>query len=332
MNSVPPCASSSAPTLRLLRAVAGFDAEQLDLHALRRDRGGVDDHERAVGARRMAREWCARRAPCRAPDGPTIRMRLLVGATFSMVWRSWFIGRRPADQRRRQRRELLELLHLALEPRVLQRALGDQHQPVGLERLLDEVVGAALDGGDRGLDIAVAGDHHHRQFGMFLLERVEQLQAVEPAALQPDVEKNQVGPARDDRGQRVVAVARGARARSPRPAGCRRPVRGYRLRRRRSGFRMPWSRLLALLASIALGRRSAATGSAAKRKRIQAPRSPGDLFRRIVQLDARRHALRECARRWRGRGRCPSRASSRRARAAGCGFPSAGRCRCRSRR
>ena len=26
------------------------------------------------------------------PDGPTIRMRLLVGATFSMVWRSWLIA------------------------------------------------------------------------------------------------------------------------------------------------------------------------------------------------------------------------------------------------
>ena len=27
-----------------------------------------------------------------APDGPTIRMRLLVGATFSIVWRSWLIA------------------------------------------------------------------------------------------------------------------------------------------------------------------------------------------------------------------------------------------------
>ena len=33
-----------------------------------------------------------------APDGPTIRTRLLVGATFSMVWRSWFIaGERPTS-------------------------------------------------------------------------------------------------------------------------------------------------------------------------------------------------------------------------------------------
>ena len=116
-----------------------------------------------------------------------------------MAWRSWLIAGRTADQRRRQRRQLLELLDLALEPRGFQRAVGDQHQPVGLERLFDEVVGAVLDGGDRGFDIAVAGNHHDRQFGMLLLDGVEQLQAVELAALQPDVEKDQVRPARDDR-------------------------------------------------------------------------------------------------------------------------------------
>ena len=42
--------------------------------------------------------------PCRwraasslpAPDGPTIMIRLLVGAIFSIVWRSWLIdGERP---------------------------------------------------------------------------------------------------------------------------------------------------------------------------------------------------------------------------------------------
>ena len=27
-----------------------------------------------------------------APDGPTIRMRLLVGDTFSITWRSWLIA------------------------------------------------------------------------------------------------------------------------------------------------------------------------------------------------------------------------------------------------
>ena len=110
-------------------------------------------------------------------------------------------------RRARSRRcELLELLHLALEPGILERAFGNEQQPVGLEGLFDEVVGAALDGRYGGLDIAVAGDHDDRHFGMFALERVEQLQAVEPASLQPDVEKDEVGPAGDDRRQRLVAV------------------------------------------------------------------------------------------------------------------------------
>ena len=39
-------------------------------------------------------------------------------------------------------------------------------QPVGLERLLDEVVGTLLDRGDRGLDRAVAAEHDHRHLGM----------------------------------------------------------------------------------------------------------------------------------------------------------------------
>ncbi len=53
--------------LAALRAVAGFDAEQLDFHLLRHDGGGVDHDERPVGARRQRVEWCARQAPCRCP-------------------------------------------------------------------------------------------------------------------------------------------------------------------------------------------------------------------------------------------------------------------------
>ena len=116
-----------------------------------------------------------------------------------------------SDQRRRQRRHLLELADFALEARGLERAVGDQHQPVGLERLLDEVVGAVLDGGDGGFDIAVAGDHHDRNFGVFGFENVEQLQAVELGALQPDIEKNQVRPPGRDGSQRIVRIAGGAR-------------------------------------------------------------------------------------------------------------------------
>ncbi len=46
---------------------------------------------------------------------------------------------------------------------------------------------------------------------MLLLEGVEQLQAVELGTLQPDVEEDEVRPARDDCRERLVAVARGER-------------------------------------------------------------------------------------------------------------------------
>ena len=118
---------------------------------------------------------------------------------------------RTAGQHARRRRKLLELLHLALQPRGFQRPRRHQDQPVGLERLFDEVVGAALDRRDRGFDVAVAGDHHDRQVGMVALDLFEQLQPVELAALQPDVEKHQMRAAIGDLRQRRIAVARGPR-------------------------------------------------------------------------------------------------------------------------
>ena len=48
--------------------------------------------------------------------------------------------------------------------------------------------------------------------GCCCLHDVEHLQPVEPAALQPDVEEDQVRPARLDRGQRLVGGAGRARA------------------------------------------------------------------------------------------------------------------------
>ena len=146
-----------------------------------------------------------------APDGPTIRMRLLALARPLDGLAQLVHAGRAADQHAGGRRQLLELLHLALQPRGLQRPRRHQDQPVGLERLFDEVVGAALDGGDRGLDVAVAGDHHHRHVGVVLLDLLEQLQAVELAALQPDVEKHQMRPPVGDLRQRRIAVARGPR-------------------------------------------------------------------------------------------------------------------------
>src|SRR6185295_3427298 len=69
--------------------------------------------------------------------------------------------------------------------------------------------GATLDCRDRGLDVAVAGDHHDGNLGVILLDLLEQLQAVELGALQPDVEKHQMRTTRGNLAKRGIAVARG---------------------------------------------------------------------------------------------------------------------------
>jgi hypothetical protein len=94
---------------------------------------------------------------------------------------------------------------------TLHGAFCRQRKAIRSEGFLDKVVGAAFDGGDCRLDIAVTGDHHDRQFGMLLLEAIEQLKTVKTAAMQPNVEENKIGLARNDRGQCFVAVARRAR-------------------------------------------------------------------------------------------------------------------------
>ena len=79
-------------------AVGGLGAEQLVLHALRRDRRGVEDDERPGRARATARGWCARPVPCRRPTAPEIMTRLLVGATFSISCAQVVHRRRAAEQ------------------------------------------------------------------------------------------------------------------------------------------------------------------------------------------------------------------------------------------
>src|SRR3546814_11248870 len=93
------------------------------------------------------------------------------------------------------------------QARRLDGALHHQQQAVRLERLLDEVVGAQLDGVDGGLDVAVAGDHHHRRGRRFLLHGAEDLHAVERRVLQPDIEHHEARPALAPQFPRAVAVA-----------------------------------------------------------------------------------------------------------------------------
>ena len=171
------------------------------------------------------------------PGAPVTRMRALVGAARSIVWRSWLTASECADDPARLHGAGAQVLDLALEARGFERALGDEHQPVGLERLLDEVVGAGLDRRDGRLDVAVARDHHHRQVGMLRLDEIEHLQAVEPAALEPDVEEDEMRAPRPRSRRAPRRRCRRCGCGGPRPRGCPPRARGCRPRRRRSGCR-----------------------------------------------------------------------------------------------
>ena len=192
-------------------AGAILGAEQLLLDAVGRHGGGVEDDERPVGAVRLLMQKArgellagTRRA---ADQDAAVGRREAVDGAFQLI-----DGGRFADHLGRDGRALLELAHLALQLRGFERAQGHEDEAIGLERLLDVVVGAALDGGDGGLDVAVAGDDDHGQIGIGALDDGEHFEAVEPAALQPDVENDELRPSLLDDAQRLVAVARQARA------------------------------------------------------------------------------------------------------------------------
>ena len=194
----------------LARPVTALDAEEFGLDAGRIHRRAIDRDERIGGAARArmdeARDdFLARAGRPRDKHAASGRRDLLDQLA-------------QLRDRRGQSDEFgivagleAQLLHFALQTRRFQRARRDMDQAVGLERLLDKVVGALLDRGDGGFDRAVAGDHHHRQIGLLALERLQDLDAVEPAALQPDVEDDELRAALAHGGERRLAVAGDAR-------------------------------------------------------------------------------------------------------------------------
>jgi hypothetical protein len=106
--------------------------------------------------------------------------------------------------------ELLQRTNFTTQPKRFQRAIGNQNEAISIERLLNEVVCPALDGGDRRFNRAVARDHDHGQVGMLPLYNVKECKAVEPATLKPDIQQQEIRTARTDGGQRVLRVLRRA--------------------------------------------------------------------------------------------------------------------------
>src|SRR3546814_7466535 len=68
--------------------------------------------------------------------------------------------------------------------------------------------------GDRSIKVAVARDHQHRDRRIASFDLVEQVEPVQPRALEPVVEQDQRRAPRRDRLERGIAVRRAARLRS----------------------------------------------------------------------------------------------------------------------
>jgi hypothetical protein len=120
-------------------------------------------------------------------------------------------GRALADQLRLRTRAQPQLGILGGQPRRLQRPAHDQQQPVGLEWLFDEVIGAELNGIHRRLDRAMARDHHHRHMRLLAMQRLQDPQTIQPRVPQPDVEHYEARPPRMERADRIIRIRRLAR-------------------------------------------------------------------------------------------------------------------------
>ncbi len=100
-----------------------------------------------------------------------------------------------------------QFLVFAAQAAGFHRAGHHDHQLVDVERLFDEIIGTLLDRGDRDLDVAVAADDHHRHVGVVALDRLEDVDPVHPAVLQPDVQDHQRRRVGVDRGHALVGIA-----------------------------------------------------------------------------------------------------------------------------
>ena len=173
-----------------LHAVGALDAEELLFHPVGLDaRRRHDDEGAGVPARLGVDE---------AGD------ELLAGTRRAEDEHARIGGRDPLDrllergdggggarQLHHQPGPRLELGVLALQALGFGGAADGVQQVVGLEGLLYEIRRPALDRGHGGLDIAMARDHDDGQVRIAPLDELEELQAVEAAVLQPDVEDDE---------------------------------------------------------------------------------------------------------------------------------------------
>ena len=182
-----------------------LDPEQFFLDTLGGHVGGADDDEGGRRALAPAVEQ-PRRDLLADPGGPD-QQHAAAGRGDALQRRADAIDRRGiAGEVVVLADGLAKALDLAAQPLRLGRARDHVEQALGLERLLDEVDRALPDRGHRGVEAAVARDDEHGDGRIAPLDLVEQLQPVEPRALQPHVEQRQRRAPLRDRLQRGVAV------------------------------------------------------------------------------------------------------------------------------
>src|SRR5690606_24942200 len=185
------------------------DAQQLDLHPIRTHGCAVDHDERAARTPRLPVQQPRRNLLARAGGTADQHAAARGGHALDRLAHGGD-GTRYADELGRPACPQAKLLVLPPERCRLDRPGDDQQQPIRLERLLDEVVGALLDGGDSCLDGSVTADHHHRHQWMLLLEHTKQLEPVQLALLKPYVQDDQARLPRAHRFERFLAVLGGA--------------------------------------------------------------------------------------------------------------------------
>src|SRR5437762_10389603 len=176
--------------LSRLAIVAGLAAEQLDLEPVRPHRRAIYRDERSLRAPRTRVEQAsddflagARRA---ADQNAAAGRRDALDLLAQLIDR-----RRGTDQVELAAGAQPQLGILPAQLRGLDRASDEEQEPVGLERLLDKVVGADLDRLDRGFDRAVPADHDDRDGRHLGAQLAQDRDAVELAALQPYVEDHE---------------------------------------------------------------------------------------------------------------------------------------------
>ena len=190
-------------------STTAIDAEQFLLHALRCNCRCIDGHERRLLVARLGMNGAGdnffARASGTIDQNSAAGRRNFAHRFAQLLDRLGFandLDLPPCAQ--------AKLRVLTSQPECLQAPFNTKQQTIRFERLLDEVICPELNGCNRGLDVAMPADHDHRHVHVTFFEQFEQRHAVEPAALQPNIEENRIRLTVLNLRKRTISIARHA--------------------------------------------------------------------------------------------------------------------------